>query len=120
MKSKFLTIFAAIGISTFSIGCAHYHKIEGREEKSEIPEGVRVNIGSSEVKAGDSVDVFKRKCVKNKKSISHREDDHDEETCTITKLGEAVVTKVLTSDVAIVSPQSGLTMEPDMYVEKSK
>lgn len=66
MKSKFLTIFAAIGISTFGLGCAHYHKIEGREEKSEIPEGVRVNIGSSEVKAGDSVDVFKRKCVKNK------------------------------------------------------
>ena len=116
MKSKFLTIFAAIGISTFGLGCAHYHKIEGREEKSEIPEGVRVNIGSSEVKAGDSVDVFKRKCVKNK--MHHK--GASAEKCTTTKIGEAVVTKILTSDVAIVSPQSGLTMEPDMYVEKSK
>ena len=116
MKTKILTIVAAIGISTFSIGCAHYHKIEGREEKSEIPEGIRVNIGSSEVKTGDSVDVFKRKCVKSK--MHHR--GASAETCTTTKLGEAVVTKVLTSDVAIVSPQPGLSMESDMYVEKGK
>lgn len=115
MKLLFLIAFLGFSLGV-NIGCSHFHKVEGPEPKSEIPEGVRVSIGSSEVKEGDVVDIFKRKCIKRKMRVHAQ----GSEACTTTKLGQTVVTKVLTKDVAIVRAPADFTLETDMYVEKGK
>jgi hypothetical protein len=43
-------------------GCTHTHKVQGKEAKSEIPEGIRVAIGSKEVQEGDKVQVLRSVC----------------------------------------------------------
>lgn len=115
MRLLLLTAFLGFSLG-INIGCSHFHKVEGPEPKSEIPEGVRVSIGSSEVKEGDVVDIFKRKCVKRKMHVHAQ----GSETCTTTKLGQTVAIKVLTKDVAIVRAPTDVTLETDMYVEKGK
>lgn len=92
---------------------AHTHSVQGTERKSEIPAGVRVAIGSSEINEGDKVDVFRSIC----KSISTGRRGV-RKSCQDDKVGEARVLKVLDHDSAIVEPDQGLTMDTEMKVEK--
>lgn len=94
-------------------GCAHNHYVQGPEEKSEIPEGVRVAIGSTEVKEGEKVDVFRSVCKK-----VYRGRRGARTSCLDDKVGEARVLKVLDHDTAIVEPEQGLTMDTSMKVER--
>lgn len=96
-----------------AFGCAHTHSVQGNEQKSEIPEGVRVAIGSTEVKEGDKVDVLHSVC---KQVRRHRGGTGT--SCSDQKVGEALVLKVLDHDSAIVEPDQGLTMDTNMKVEK--
>jgi len=104
---------SAFLILALSAGCAHIHKIDGPQAKSEIPEGIRVGIGGSEVKEGDKVAVMKSVC----KSVSRGRAGKFNE-CHYQKSGEALVLKVLDHDSAIVRPDDGVKIEGDMRVEK--
>lgn len=112
MRIIITTIF--ILLSLINIGCAHYHKVEGVQERTEIPEGMRVKIGSKEVQEGDFVDVFKAKCTKKR---MHRYDT-DFNRCVYEKIGKTQVIKVLTSDTAVVSHPEDFIIDNDMYIER--
>lgn len=116
MKTKKLMSLIILTVS-ISFGCAHYHEVEGEEKKSEIPEGVRVNIGSTEVKEGDTVDIFKKKCPKVKQSSKFNPHDHP---CNSQKVGSSTVIKVLTKDTAIIKVPAEFKVESDMTVEKTE
>lgn len=113
---KFILFFMAASIAAFSFGCGHFHDVVGNEQKSEIPEGVRVKIGSPEVKEGDTVDIFKKMCPKNKPNPKIDQDDHP---CNMQKVGTSKVIKVLTKDTAIINTPN-FKIENDMTVEKSE
>lgn len=95
------------------VGCSHHHGVQGNEERSEIPEGVRVGIGGKEVKEGDRVWVLKSDC-----RMQRRSRGGPSETCVEKKIGEAIVIKVLDHDSAIVKPDANVQMDNTMTVEK--
>lgn len=113
---KFRFVILLVSISVFNFGCAHYHKIVGSEQKSEIPEGMRVKIGSPEVKEGDSVDIFKSVCPKIKPNPKFDQDGH---SCNMVKVGTSKVLKILTKDTAIIETPT-FKIEGEMTVEKSE
>lgn len=107
-----MSSFAVVSLGA----CAHVHKVEGPEAKSEIPEGIRVQIGSPEVKEGDRVKVVRSKC----NSTFAGEKGGAKRRCVNDKIGEAVVLKVLDHDAAVVQPESGIKIEQGMAVESLK
>lgn len=113
MKSMFNVVGILVLLST--VGCAHSHKVEGPQEKSEIPAGVRVAIGGKEVKEGDLLAVYKATCRRVSQGRAETVDE-----CKDNHVGSAIVLKVLDHDAAIVSPQNGLVMDTSMKVEKQK
>ncbi len=109
----FTTILLVAATMILGAGCGHLHKVQGTETPSTIPEGVRVSIGSKEVKEGDKVDVMQSVCKQvSGPRVGTRNVCHSE------KVGEAVVLKVLDHDSAIVQPQQTLIMDSKMSVEK--
>ncbi|MBL7542598.1 MAG: hypothetical protein JNL11_02225 [Bdellovibrionaceae bacterium] len=104
--------FTLLGTVLLSIGCAHTHKVLGRQDKVEIPEGVRVNVGSPHVKEGDVVDIYRRKCKKFSTGKGN-----STETCTRTFVAQAPIIKILSEDESIMSPPAGFKLETDMFVE---
>jgi hypothetical protein len=110
----FKTILVVVSTMILGAGCGHLHKVQGTETPSTIPEGVRVSIGSKEVKEGDKVDVMQSVC----KQVNAGPRVGTRNVCHNEKIGEAVVLKVLDHDSAIVQPQQGLTMDSKMRVEK--
>tara|TARA_B110001454_G_scaffold122549_1_gene114421 strand:- start:16732 stop:17082 length:351 start_codon:yes stop_codon:yes gene_type:complete len=112
---KIKLVFLMLSVLAFNVGCAHYHKIMGTEQRSEIPEGVRVKIGSPEVKEGDSVDIFKKVCPKRKSNAKIEQVDH---SCDSVKVGTSKVIKILTKDTAIIETPT-FKVEGEMTVEKS-
>jgi len=114
MKAKIVLLSVLTG-AFWASGCAHTHSVQGPEQKSEIPEGVRVSIGSSEIKEGEKVDVLRSVCKKVR-----RPRRGSVNSCTDQKVGEARVLKVLDHDSAIVEPDQGLTMDTGMKVEKQR
>lgn len=98
-----------------TFGCAHNHTVQGNEKKSEIPEGVRVAIGSTEVKEGEKVDVLRSVCKQVRRARGA-----NGTSCTDQKVGEARILKILDHDSAIVAPDQGLTMDTNMKVEKKQ
>ncbi|OYZ19220.1 MAG: hypothetical protein B7Y39_12520 [Bdellovibrio sp. 28-41-41] len=113
MKTKSL-LLVLLGMVLFDLGCAHYHRVLGRQEKTEIPEGIKANIGSPHVKEGDFVDIFKKKCTK-----VYASKGNSTESCVTTMVAQAPVLKVLSEDISIISPPTGFQIESDMYVEVS-
>jgi hypothetical protein len=106
-----------ISISSLFVGfgCSHFHQVEGRQESSMIPAGVRVKIGSSEVAEGENVQIYKKKCIKQQ---NKGQGESCAEVCSTVNIGKAKVLKILTKDTAIVNPDAGITMDTEMYVEK--
>ncbi len=111
---KYVFLFSMLSLGSL-VGCAHTHPVQGVEKKSEIPDGIRVSIGSKEVKEGETLDVLKTKCRKVLKTRGG-----SDQRCTTSKVGEAVVLKVLDHDSAIVEPMNELKMDTDMKVEKKE
>lgn len=111
---KYVFLFSLLSLGSL-LGCAHTHPVQGEEKKSEIPAGIRVAIGSKEVKEGETLDVLKTKCRKVLKTRGG-----SDQSCNSVKVGEASVLKVLDHDSAIVEPMHGLKMETDMKVEKKE
>lgn len=109
------TIIALLFVSTLSVGCAHKHVVEGHQPADQIPEGVRVKIGSPEVKEGDTVNVFRQICKEKRPAGRGGEET---QSCANEKIGEASVLKVLDQDSAVILPSAGLTIEKNMLVEK--
>lgn len=109
-------LFLAVGvIFIFSLGCAHNHKVEGHHQSMEIPAGIKVTIGSSEVSEGETVDVFAPAChVITGGRGQKKKECHDK------KVGEAKVLKVIDSKSAIVEPLKNLKMTTEMSVETQK
>lgn len=114
MKNAFCII--GVCVSLAGAGCAHSHKVDGPQEMSQIPAGIRVGIGETEVKEGDTLVVTKSDChqVKTMDGIRKIRECHDH------PIGSAIVLKVLDHDSAIVAPQNGLVMDSSMKVEKQK
>lgn len=112
MHKKSIIVISALSVGLLT-GCGHYHRVQGEEAPSEIPAGVRVHIGSKEVKAGEYLDVFKSECKYVKYGRGPKT-----KSCKDKKIGEARVLKVLDHDSAIVEPNNGLIMDKDMKVEK--
>lgn len=112
MKNLFLS---AGLIFLLSVGCAHNHKVEGHHQNMEIPAGIKVTIGSSEVSDGETVDVLAPAChvITGGRGQKKKE-------CHEKKVGEAKVLKVIDSKSAIVEPLKNLKMTTDMSVEKQK
>lgn len=101
-----------------ALGCAHSaHKVNGPQEQSEIPAGVRVAIGGTEVKEGDTLAVYETACHT---TTTGEERPRRKKECHDKQIGSAVVLKILDHDSAIVSPQNGLVMNNSMKVEKQK
>lgn len=114
MKSVFCIL--SIAILLIGVGCAHNHKVDGPQEGTEIPAGVRVSIGGKEVKEGDTLTIYKTSCRRT--SVGERGGGANK--CHDNQVGSAVVLKILNDDSAIVSPQNGLVMDTSMKVEKQK
>ncbi len=115
MKSMFLVSSMLVLLGT--LGCAHSaHKVDGQQEQSEIPAGVRVGIGGTEVREGDIISVYKTKC----RNVSRGIRGGTVSKCQDEAVGTALVLKVLDHDSAVVSPQNGLVMDTSMKVEKQK
>ncbi len=113
-KSKALILLTLLT----SFGCAHSHPVDGPQEKSEIPAGIRVGIGGKEIKEGDKVSVFTTTC---RRTVTPRRiQDGSLEQCTDNEVGTAIVLKVLDHDSAIVAPENDLVMDTSMKVEKQK
>ena len=112
---KFLISFSVLCFLT--AGCAHKHTITGNQDADVIPEGIRVSIGSPEVKDGDSVDILKRTC---KKKFTGPRGGITTATCQLDKVGEALVLKVLDHDSAVIRPLVNAEITSDMIVEKTK
>lgn len=110
---KIIVVIVAFWSGVSLIGCTHVHTVNGPVARSEIPEGIQVNIGSKEVSEGDKVSVLKSVC----KKVS-RSGRGSSTKCHYQKIGEALVLKVLDHDSAIVRPDDGLTIESSMRVEK--
>ncbi len=108
-----ISVFTTIIFCLFVVGCAHLHKVQGPQEKGEIPAGIQVGIGSSEVQDGDTVVVQKSTC---KKVYRGRAGYMNE--CSYKSVGEAKVLKVLDHDSAIVEPIGGIAIDERMRVEK--
>ncbi len=116
MKRMFRVVGVLILLSNF--GCAHSaHKVDGPQEKSEIPAGIRVGIGGKEVKEGDTVAVYSTTC---RTVTTGDERPRRKKECSDQVVGSALVLKVLDHDSAVVSPQNGLVMNESMKVEKQK
>lgn len=114
MKSMFVVIGILVILGT--VGCTHpAHKVDGPQEKAEIPAGVRVGIGGKEVKEGDTLAVYKTTCHK---VSSFAERPRNNKECHDSQVGSAVVLKILDHDSAIVAPQNGLVLDTSMKVEK--
>lgn len=112
---KTLTAILGLTVLVGVSGCAHSHKVDGPQEKSEIPAGIRVGIGGKEIKEGEKVVVFKTSC----RQVSGGGDKGSPRSqCVDQKVGEALVLKVLDHDSAIVHPEGNLQMDSSMKVEK--
>ena len=109
-RSVFL---ASLILPVFSVACAHQHAVQGYEQKSEIPEGLRVTIGGAEVKEGDRIRFFNTTC---KKVGGVRSGTR--EVCRDDNVGEGTVLKVLDHDSAIVRPDDGVKVDEETEVEK--
>ncbi len=110
-----LVILGILSAGVGLAGCAtHNHKVEGVQTRSEIPEGIRVGIGSKEVKEGDKVSVLRSECTQGPSGAR----GGTRTTCRDIKVGEALVLKVLDHDSAIVRPDSGVAMDSKLKVEK--
>jgi hypothetical protein len=110
LKIKMLTTAVLLFLST---ACAHSHPVEGPEKQSEIPEGIRVAMGGSELKEGERINVTKSECTKE-----FRGRQGNVKKCISKKIGEATVIKILDHDSAIVKPDDGVAMDKDTRVEK--
>lgn len=108
--------FGLVLFGLLTSGCSHKHVVEGVQEKMEVPAGVRVTIGSSEVVEGDKVDIYRTQCKKKHKD---RIDLDDDKVCSNIRLGQGIVTKILSENVAIIQPPQGLEVDREMWVEKS-
>lgn len=106
-------VLILVGLGVGLAGCAHVHQVDGSIAKSEIPEGVRVGIGGQEVKEGDKVAIMKSAC-----KMVNRPRTGVINQCHYTKVGEALVLKILDKDSSIVRPDEGITMDNSMQVEK--
>ncbi len=111
---------ALVLMASFSVvSCGHgVHKVEGEEKPSEIPAGIRVQIGGKEVTAGEKVDVLKQTCSPT--TIPVRGGGMKTQRCKNQKVGEATVLKVLDHDSAVVSPNGDLQIDSKMLIEKKK
>lgn len=107
------SLFISVMAVTFMSGCVHSHKVIGTQEPEQLPAGVKVQIGSKEIKEGQKVNVLTEVCT-NKKRL--RGGDIIE--CKSENRGEALVLKVLDHDLAIIEPLNGLVMDRSMKVEK--
>lgn len=114
---KFLIPILILSSSIASVGCSHTHKIDGVQGADTIPAGIRVRLGSAEVKDGDDVDVFKPVCTM---SIGNGRRGGPIKKCVNEKVGGARILKVLDHDSAVIEPADGLRMISDMIVEKRK
>lgn len=112
MKFKLAVTFLILGFAT---GCGHTHGVEGPQEKAEIPEGIRVSMGGSELKEGEKINVLRPDC-----RMEYRGRQGNVKKCVSSKIGEARVVKILDHDSAIVKPDEGVTMDKDTRVEKKK
>lgn len=112
--NRLVLAITIISTSAMTIGCVHNHVVDGVQEKIEIPEGVKVSIGSKEVKKGDTVNVFRVECDPKRRGL--RSSAINE--CAQKMLGTAKVIEVLDHDLAIIQPENGLVMEQDMKVER--
>lgn len=109
-----LAVLGVLGLGFGLSGCAtHNHRVEGTQARSEIPEGIRVGIGSKEVKEGERVSVLRSECTERSSARGG-----SRTSCTDVKVGEATVLKVLDHDTAVVRPDAGVTMDTKMKVEK--
>ena len=93
-------------------GCSHTHQIYGSQAKTEIPEGIRVGIGGSEVKEGEKVNVLKTECQQVASRMGLRN------SCIDKKIGEALVLRILDHDSAIIKPDFAMSIDSAMKVEK--
>lgn len=114
---KKAAVLVLMMISAMQFGCAttHRHVVDGPQSADKIPEGFRVRIGSTEVKEGDKVGVFREICKSRRSGGRH---GGSSQSCSNEKVGEASVIKVLDHDSAVVQPDAGITVEPTMLVEK--
>jgi hypothetical protein len=95
------------------VGCTHLHLVDGPISKTEMPSGIKVGIGSQEVKEGDKVVVIKSVC---KTAARGRVGQINQ--CFFENSGEARVVSVLGIDSAIVQPDEGVILDSSMRVEK--
>jgi hypothetical protein len=115
MKKNILIVLI---LGAFGTGCAHTHKVLNAESKTQSAASeVHVEIGTDEVKEGETVDVFTRNCTTdNRPGIK----GHRSHSCKMDKVGEAVVAKVVSEKTVAVAPLNNLVIDPKMYVEKKK
>lgn len=109
MKMKLLAVCMAI----FSVsGCAHNHGVVGPATGGDGAEvGVKVRVGSKEVKEGEEVYVFESVCRPSSVRVSR-----ETERCKYKRVGKATVRKVLDSSNAIVSSEEGLVLNENMTI----
>lgn len=94
--------------------CNHQvHPVTWPQLKHEIPNGVSVGIGSSEVSEGEKLLVYESNCRPVVKAGPAKLTE-----CIDKEVGTAVVVKVVSRDSSVVEPQNGLVMKRSMIVKR--
>lgn len=110
MKS-FVAILFLLTLSA----CGHFHRVLEPKPTPLAPEGIKVKIGSKEVRAGDQVVVFKSIC----KSPSTTRGNAPQR-CTQKTMGRAKVVEVLDEKTAVIEPIGEFKVDNSMNVEKEE
>lgn len=97
-----------------SVNCNHsVHPVTWPQPNLDIPNGVSVGIGGSEVYEGEKLIVLKSTCRSIAKAGPAKLTE-----CVDREVGAAVVLKILSHETAVVEPLNGLVMNRSMIVKR--
>lgn len=112
MKRHFLFAILTLGLSA----CATQRKVEALQSTEKAPNGVRVQLGSSDhLDAGQRVQFYSYTCKMRK--VASLE---PYESCSKIQNGDGEVAEILNESQSIVQPDPGVQVTRDMYVEKKR
>ena len=106
--------FLVSTVLLFSSSCAHTHRatIAMKVNESEA----HVGLGSGEVKKGDSIALYKNKCVRPLGGI--HQGVHNDPVCEKVKVGEGRIIEVLNAQFSVAQIAPGAEFDEGTVVEK--
>ena len=113
---KPLYILVALSVAGLQAGCAH-SMMRGSVAMKMGADEAHVCMGDNEVKAGDTVTLYKNACTSTK--TGGKSAVGDPTGCKKVKLGEGTVERTLNAHYSLVKVNPGVSFEEGNVVEKN-